>query len=114
MRIEAVTLMLSFNFQLWLGVKPGLKCFHFAEIREQVNIVIVNLIFILIFILIIILISITISTLIIMITTSWRRSEALQRVKFLRRNQRRRRRRDFTLSWSIRRLISFLLIMITI
>ena len=45
MRIEAVTLMLSFNFQLWLGVKPGLKCFHFAEIREQVvlaNIIIFN------------------------------------------------------------------------
>ena len=41
MRIEAVTLMLSFNFQLWLGVKPGLKCFHFAEIREQVVLAII-------------------------------------------------------------------------
>merc|ERR1719341_20843 len=24
-------------WQLWLGVKPGLKCFHFAEIREQLE-----------------------------------------------------------------------------
>ena len=40
--------------QLWLGVKPGLKCFHFAEIREQVSIVIINIILILIIILIMI------------------------------------------------------------
>ena len=46
MRIEAVTLMLSFNFQLWLGVKPGLKCFHFAEIREQVVLAIIIIIII--------------------------------------------------------------------
>ena len=44
LRIEAVTLMLSFNFQLWLGVKPGLKCFHFAEIREQVVLAIIIII----------------------------------------------------------------------
>ena len=48
MRIEAVTLMLSFNFQLWLGVKPGLKCFHFAEIREQVLLAIIIIIIIII------------------------------------------------------------------
>ena len=62
MRIEAVTLMLSFNFQLWLGVKPGLKCFHFAEIREQVVLAIIIIIIIFNFNTVTIIIIITVMT----------------------------------------------------
>ena len=92
MRIEAVTLMLSFNFQLWLGGKPGLKCFHFAEIREQVvlaNIIIFNFK--------------TVTIIIIIIHISWRQSEVLPRVRSLPRNQRRTLPRASTPSWLMRR-----------
>ena len=92
-----MTLMLSFNFQLWLGVKPGLKCFHFAEIREQV--VLANIIIIFHFKTVTIIITITI----IIIHTSWRQSEVLPRVRSLPRNQRRTLPRASTPSWLMRR-----------
>ena len=103
----------DFSFlQLWLGVKPGLKCFHFAEIREQVNIVNVSLTLIVIMIsiifntlIIIILTLIIINIILIIMMTSLRRSEALQRVKSLPRNPPGRPRRDFTPSWLIRRFV---------
>ena len=100
MRIEAVTLMLSFNFQLWLGVKPGLKCFHFAEIREQVLLAIIIII-----IIIFNFKTVTIIIIIIIITIhiSWRQSEVLPRVRSLPRNQRRTLPRASTPSWLIRR-----------
>ena len=79
--------MLSFNFQLWLGVKPGLKCFHFAEIREQVVLAIIIIIIITI----------------IIIHISWRQSEVLPRVRSLPRNQRRTLPRASTPSWLMRR-----------
>ena len=87
--------MLSFNFQLWLGVKPGLKCFHFAEIREQVILAII----------IIIIFNFKTVTIIIIITihTSWRQSEVLPRVRSLPRNQRRTLPRASTPSWLMRR-----------
>ena len=94
MKIEAVTLMLSFNFQLWLGVKPGLKCFHFAEIREQVVLAII---------IIIIIFNFNTVTIIITIHTSWRQSEVLPRVRSLPRNQRRTLPRASTPSWLMRR-----------
>ena len=87
--------MLSFNFQLWLGVKPGLKCFHFAEIREQVVLAIIIIIIIFNFN--------TVTIIIIIIHISWRQSEVLPRVRSLPRNQRRTPPRASTPSWLIRR-----------
>ena len=100
MMVPMMMVMSDFSFQLWLGVKPGLKCFHFAEIREQVILVIIIMIF---FIIIFIVVAVIIIIVIVIIMISWRRSEALPRVKSPLRNLPKKLLRDFTHSWSMRR-----------
>ena len=99
MMMTQMMVMSDLSFQLWLGVKPGLKCFHFAEIREQVILVIIMIFFIIIFIVVAVIIIIVI----VIIMISWRRSEALPRVKSPLRNLPKKLLRDFTHSWSMRR-----------
>ena len=103
MMMTQMMVMSDLSFQLWLGVKPGLKCFHFAEIREQVILVIIIMVFFIIFIIIFIVVAVIIIIVIVIIMISWRRSEALPRVKSPLRNLPKKLLRDFTHSWSMRR-----------